>query len=114
MRSSLSQQWFSVRPIAAGLLAVVLGGLSLLAPQESIAHALEANAHHDGGSCFVCLLSHGQLDQPSPGGVTVDWQAKVLAPTVLAPHLPVTSNKSLLPPGRGPPPQLASSPQVES
>ena len=99
--------------MVAGLLAILLLALSLVAARELAAHSLQTDSGHDGGACFLCLLAHGKLDQAAPTQVPVRWIAQ---PFEIVPAAWPTGFCSLafeLPPGRGPPAGLPSLPQAE-
>ena len=100
--------------MVAGLLAMLLLALSLVAARELAAHSLQADSGHDGGACFLCLLAHGKLDQAAPTQLPGRWISQPLARIAAPRETGFCSLTIELPPGRGPPAALSSRPQVES
>jgi len=98
----------------AGLLAAMLLVLSLVAARESVAHTIQTDPHHDAGSCFLCLFTHGKLDQPAPPTLPLGWNPRPLEIPATPTRRHFAAVATQLPPGRGPPVRLLPRPQVES
>lgn len=92
-----------LRPILAALLASLVLVGSLSAPAAEWHRALHQDCGSQPDTCLLCHLSQGQLDQPTPPALVIQWQPAPVSTPQFAPAAPVRVEVRRQPPGRAPP-----------